>query len=108
HVARGLQPPGTSHKPRRLRPPGLRQGDPMRILSIVCGLSLLAGGAAARADVSPVREDALPRLAQAATPSPQAPGREGRGGRRGRGRGPQGPPLLPTPPLTAAPTPDVN
>lgn len=80
----------------------------MRILSIVCGLSLLAGGAAARADVSPVREDALPRLAQAATPSPQAPGREGRGGRRGRGRGPQGPPLLPTPPLTAAPTPDVN
>ena len=73
----------------------------MRTLGILGGALLLAAATGVLAD---------DMRAQAPQPqvAPAAPGTQGTGRGPGRGRGPQGPPLLPTPPLTARPTPEQN
>ena len=47
----------------------------------------------------PTAQGPAPGVPQTAPTAPAGPG---------RGRGPQGPPLLPTPPLTARPTPNAD
>ena len=68
----------------------------MRTQTMVGAAVLIAIAAAGSNYETNAQQTAPPQGAQPATNQP------------GRGRGPQGPPLLPTPPLTAAPTPDKD
>lgn len=75
------------------------------VVAAVVGMGVVEHSVGAQAPTQPAAPATAPAPATPQTPGiPASPGAPG----AGRGRGPQGPPLLPTPPVTATPTPTAE